>query len=53
MYESRFAYLIKDYDRSEWVMAQSIVYPLTVAHVRKINVLYSKTKRLQQFKKKC
>jgi hypothetical protein len=37
LYESHFAYIISDYDRSEWVLAQSVVYPLTVKHIKKIN----------------
>lgn len=37
LYESEFAYIVNDYDRSEWVLAQSVVYPLTIKHIRKIN----------------
>ncbi|MFC4720850.1 DUF6090 family protein [Geojedonia litorea] len=35
MYESEFAYLSQDYDRSEWVLAQSVVYPITNKHIRR------------------
>lgn len=37
LYESDFAYVIKDYDRTEWVLAQNIVYPLTIKNIKKID----------------
>lgn len=37
IYESDYAYLVKDYDQSEWVLAQSVVFPTSVNHIRKID----------------
>ena len=35
MYEFEFAFLEKDYDRSEWVLAQSVTFPITNKYVRR------------------
>jgi hypothetical protein len=35
IYEFEFAFLEKDYDQSEWVLAQSITYPVSNKHLRR------------------
>lgn len=35
IYEFEFAFLAKDYDHSEWVLAQSITFPITNKYVRR------------------
>lgn len=35
IFESDYAYAVKDYDRAEWVFAESVVYPAIVKHIRK------------------
>ncbi|RIA09049.1 hypothetical protein OE09_0877 [Flavobacteriaceae bacterium MAR_2010_72] len=35
MYEFQFAVLVKDYDHSEWVLAQSVTFPIFNRFVRR------------------
>jgi hypothetical protein len=35
LYEFEFAYLVKDYDQSEWALAQSITYPISNKYIRR------------------
>jgi len=35
LYESKYENLIKDYDGAEWILAESVTYPLTTKYVRK------------------
>ncbi len=35
LYEFEFAYLVKDYDQSEWALAQSVTYPISNKYIRR------------------
>jgi len=35
LYEFEFAYLVKDYDQSEWALAQSVTYPTSNKYIRR------------------
>tara|TARA_R110000787_G_scaffold70646_15_gene157130 strand:+ start:20506 stop:21228 length:723 start_codon:yes stop_codon:yes gene_type:complete len=50
IYESEYAYLTKDYDGSEWLLAQT-VYPLTIKHIRKIDYFRAKPNDYELLKK--
>ncbi|GAA4280351.1 DUF6090 family protein [Gaetbulibacter aestuarii] len=43
LYDYEFANLIKDYDHSEWVLAQSVRYPIFNEHIR-VSLDYDPTK---------
>lgn len=51
IYESQFAYLVNDYDRTEWVLAQSVVYPLYVKHIRRKNKIIAAPNDYEALKK--
>ena len=51
IYESQFTYLVNDYDRSEWVLAQSVVYPQYVKHIRRKNKIIAVPNDYEALKK--